>query len=861
MNNLFKKKQSVHTKLMLVLAVTLIVPYLMMSIWSSVFLTSAIKHLNHSTSLSTLKSADSRLYDQLIQHNQVFMGLLSQDLAIKAVGDSLRDYQTLPYTEDLSVQEVQLMDTFRHAKEANPDIAFVFLGMENGDYVEFPTFNPTKAYDPRTRPWYQNTIHTLETQVTQPYQTSITHQLVVSVTQAIETNLGERGVLGYTVEIDTLAKALNEGLRIKDQHFMLINAEGQILVSPYQTSLVLKSVNDLEDSRFKALSEPSDVFVPFVYEGEERRFMVNTYVNPLTGWRLVALYDEEKLLEPVTIIIRVFNTLYFVFLIVILIGISMGVKSFTKPITKIVDIIDRADGAYDDETGELNQFATSKDEIGLIAHAVIKLLNTIKDLIRIEHMDQATRVDPDRGLDISTLSERVLAGAQHMSDELRVTYDELLEHRERLLIATSLTSDAYWELDVLSGQVTINTTFSKQLYQVTDAKQVTLEDLQDLIADPYKGEFLERMDALLHHRTLRFDLPLQLDLPTGDRAWFMCRATGTLSNDAQTLHTVIGVFVDIDEDHRRIDTLNESNTQLELQVLQRTSELTALNEELIATNEDLNNAIALIKENQQEHVRVEKMSAMAIVVAGVAHEVNTPLGISITLASFIKNELSDLKALIDQEKLTKNAINQFLDDAQKSIDILALNLGKTALLVDNLRELQDISDHEHMTLFDVSPTVEEVFHSLKPTLDLKKVTFNLACKKVMSFYGQKSHFSQILTNLIINSVVHGFDADPSNHHIHLKIWKEGRTLHLHYSDTGSGINDEIANRIFDPFFTTKRGKGGTGLGLHIIYNLVVNHYAGSVSYQNNTPHGAKFIIKMQETTLGLEGMRDEVYET
>lgn len=291
-------------------------------------------------------------------------------------------------------------------------------------------------------------------------------------------------------------------------------------------------------------------------------------------------------------------------------------------------------------------------------------------------------------------------------------------------------------------------------------------------------------------------------------------------------------------DKRRIENeIRELNATLEHRVIERTEELQRANEELAYTLETLNKA-------QEELVRSEKLAALGSLVAGIAHELNTPIGNSLMVASTIVDQTRMLAGHYKDNALKRTMLENYLGDAGKAGDILVRNLQRAADLVTGFKQVAVDQTSSQRRKFSVAEVVSEIMLTLWPTL--KKTSFivkqNIPDSLVMDSY--PGPLGQVITNLVNNALLHGFEGRQSGT---VSITGEETAdgwLELTVIDDGIGIPAANLNRIFDPFFTTKLGAGGSGLGLNITHNIVTGILGGRIRVQSEVGTGSTFILTM-----------------
>lgn len=285
-----------------------------------------------------------------------------------------------------------------------------------------------------------------------------------------------------------------------------------------------------------------------------------------------------------------------------------------------------------------------------------------------------------------------------------------------------------------------------------------------------------------------------------------------------------------DFDAMRVEKENEIislNAHLEEKVFERTKELTASLDDLRLT--------------QQQLVEQEKMASLGELVAGVAHEINTPIGVGITAVSYLDESLKRMQEGFESGSLTKADFTNILGSLNESAKIISGNLARAAELVRAFKSVAVDQSSEEARLFDLSDYVHDVLMSLRPKLKRYAHEITVDIPKGIQIYSDPGIFSQIITNFVMNSLNHAFSPEEKGL-IQIGAKVESGTLNLHYSDNGHGIEPDILRRLFEPFVTTKRGQGGSGLGTHIIYNLVTQVLNGKINCDSEIGKGVRFDI-------------------
>jgi signal transduction histidine kinase len=267
-----------------------------------------------------------------------------------------------------------------------------------------------------------------------------------------------------------------------------------------------------------------------------------------------------------------------------------------------------------------------------------------------------------------------------------------------------------------------------------------------------------------------------------------------------------------------------------------------LQKSLHEKNEVLQETVHQLKATQKRLIESEKLAALGNLVAGVAHEINTPIGISVTAASTLSEDTQELVKIYKQGQMKRGHLETFLETAIESSSMILSNLSRAADLISSFKQVAVDQSSELKRRFKLKEYLQEVLNSLVGQLKKTNHTVSLDGDEDFILESYPGAFSQIITNLILNSITHAYEPQQAGQ-IKIKFRVQGKYVHLYYIDNGKGIPPENLDKIFDPFFTTNRSFGNTGLGLHIIYNLVTQQLKGSIDCESRAGHGTKFVIK------------------
>lgn len=280
--------------------------------------------------------------------------------------------------------------------------------------------------------------------------------------------------------------------------------------------------------------------------------------------------------------------------------------------------------------------------------------------------------------------------------------------------------------------------------------------------------------------------------------------------------------------------LQKFSDELEDHVSARTAELAT-------ANRHLRHTLTALRQTQDQLVQAEKMAALGGLVAGLAHEINTPIGNGVTAVSFIEQKQAELAKKYQSDSLKKSDMEEFLSISGEALNLIQLNLSKAVSLIQSFKKVAiDQSTEEHRS-FQMCEYIDDILMSLKPKLKQTAHKIIVDCDKDIIIDSYPSAISQIITNLILNTLTHAYEADQHGT-IKIAVIENYENIQLTYGDDGKGIDAALHKKIFEPFFTTKRGQGGTGLGLHIVYNIVTQKLNGIIKVDSAQGRGTRFLI-------------------
>ncbi|VEL95729.1 signal transduction histidine kinase [Alteromonas sp. 76-1] len=267
-----------------------------------------------------------------------------------------------------------------------------------------------------------------------------------------------------------------------------------------------------------------------------------------------------------------------------------------------------------------------------------------------------------------------------------------------------------------------------------------------------------------------------------------------------------------------------------------------IEDELRKRNAELANSMGNLQLAKDQLVESERMASLGGLVAGITHDVNTPLGVGVTAASFLQERLGNLKTSFEEKSLTTKNMENFINEAEQTANLLLTNLNRASELIASFKQVAVDQTSETEREINLNDYIRDIIKSLKPSFKHSNHEIVVNCPEDLYIRCAPGAIAQIVTNMIVNSLVHGFE-DTNDGKITLDVSADNNTIEMRYRDNGKGLSNDDLDKLFDAFFTTKRGEGGSGLGTHIMYNLVTQSLSGHIEAQSKPGDGLQYTIR------------------
>ncbi|WDE13642.1 tetratricopeptide repeat protein [Thalassomonas haliotis] len=403
----------------------------------------------------------------------------------------------------------------------------------------------------------------------------------------------------------------------------------------------------------------------------------------------------------------------------------------------------------------------------------------------------------------------------------RKALNEIKIVKERLKLALWGSGDELWDWNLINHQVTrINHTQNVALPVHYPDNDFSL--LKEIV-HPDDYEQLSHLLAqyILDHQGY-YQACYRVKCQNGDWMWLLDRGKAVEFDAQGNVTRITGTLRDISELKSHEQALIKLNEELELRVNERTSALKS-------SNQALQDKIKELKTLQLSLVEIEKMASLGRVVSGIAHEINTPIGITITAVSVLKELTENFNDRFITQKLTRSEMKSFVQNLQSSCELIENNVARSSALIQTFKQVAVDQSSESAKRFDLEENIKRAFTGFSSQLTLGQHSYTITCPDTITMFSYPDSLIQVMEILIENSIFHGFE-DSQHGNITLALKQNQNRVFIDYRDNGQGIGQENIEHLFEPFHTTKRNKNFTGLGLHIAYNQVTQRLKGSIVY-------------------------------
>ncbi len=409
----------------------------------------------------------------------------------------------------------------------------------------------------------------------------------------------------------------------------------------------------------------------------------------------------------------------------------------------------------------------------------------------------------------------------------------LAESEARLKLALWGSGNELWDLDLRSRHLRRDNPLPTIADRTQDVEDYTV--LRGALHPDDEAHFVSALIAHLKAESQYLDVTYRARDPDDQWRWFRLRARVVERDGDGRAVRIVGTNEDIHEAKLHEIALETLNRELDQRVRERTADL-------MVANRNLTQTIKQLKLTQGELVEAEKMAALGGLVAGVAHEINTPLGVAVTAASHVDGELARIDKRLGASELTRSDIESFLATARDGMRFILRNLDRAARLIGSFKQVAVDQSSDELRAINLRDYLDEILTSLHPALKRTRHQVIVECADDLALVTYPGAIYQIIVNLVMNSLTHAWGEGVAGQ-IRIAAKRDGADIVVTYVDNGRGMSEETRRRAFEPFFTTRRGQGGSGLGLHIVWNLATARLRGAINCDSAPGLGVRFELR------------------
>ena len=439
---------------------------------------------------------------------------------------------------------------------------------------------------------------------------------------------------------------------------------------------------------------------------------------------------------------------------------------------------------------------------------------------------------------------RIIRENREYKEELEHLVQErtqALKHSEtQLKLALESANEGMWDFNPQTGEAYYSPRWFTMLGYAPDAFPHTEETWFELV-HPDDRPLVKKVNELHQRYGQNYEVEFRMKANNGEYRWIASRGKVVEWDEHGKPIRMIGTHTDVTRRKKIEEELRILNEELEQRVAKRTAELEALLETVTRT--------------QKQLIQSEKLAALGGLVAGVAHEINTPIGVGVTAASHLQLKTRELVSLYQAGTMKRSELEQYLKVSEESSDMILANLYRAADLIRSFKQVAVDQSSEEKRQFKLKEYLHDILLSLGPKLRNTEYEVVVLCPDNLIITSYPGVFSQILTNFIMNSLLHGFEESGQGK-MTIEVSVTHERLRLVYSDNGQGISEEHLPKIFNPFFTTRNVQKSSGLGMFVVYNLVTQKLQGTITCESQVGVGTTFVLDIPCSPTNNDGITE-----
>ena len=755
---------------------------------------------------------------------------LSSPLRITEMLSSVVEHESLYASEDASQIESILLKTAREYQTVLPQISVIAYGGENLNFVGIrlnddgsnslmlkdsrtegmlniyggPTLQSEPLasypnYDPRIRPWYAPIYESTLPQWSEIY-VNYDEKKEVTISSIVPV-LTDQNIIKGAMTIDVKLSRINDFLKadqtIGSGIIYIVDDQWRVIAHSTDADNIAAEVTDDNPTGLLLASEIGNLTMK-----ESVSFLIGK--NKFNG----GIYNTKILGDKTYISVA-------------------EIKGVQNLGWRIISVIPESDLMGDVITRQyvillitiLAAFIFSF-AVYLLLNKIIKPILSVADVVKNYELGE-TSTEPLSHIDNFIMETEVFIHSfEAMSRRLNETFMKLSNSEEQYRSLIENSDEMIISLSSEGRLLSVNTKFEINIGK--SRSELMGRTVTEFIENEHDRENWEKWIHKAIETGEKFESTLSIYDVHGKMVYFIVNMV-PIPNSNDTLLCTFSDITELINAQKELDHLHvQERTTLEQLVTERTQELEFAMRELLER---------------------EKLASLGSLVSGIAHEINTPLGVAVSAASYVDTVTHENHRKLDDGTLTKNGLTQFMQNVTEGLEIMTSNLSRAATLVNSFKQISVNQTYEAISTFKLREYLEMILISLKHELKVKKVDVKINCPDTLTITSYQGALTQVFTNLIMNALTHAFENMDTGE-INIDIEDDAHRIHIHFTDHGAGISEEHVGRIFEPFFTTKRGSGGSGLGLNIVYNIITNKLEGKITCHSKIGIGTTFDVEL-----------------
>ncbi|NOU49446.1 PAS domain-containing protein [Pseudoalteromonas sp. JBTF-M23] len=438
-------------------------------------------------------------------------------------------------------------------------------------------------------------------------------------------------------------------------------------------------------------------------------------------------------------------------------------------------------------------------------------------------------------LTILLIAMLVMRARQKRYQQVIRANKKMQDLQQRLELSLWASGDELWDWHITQSTIYRHSVSPRVDYGMTQTR-MTLDDIGRFVHPNDCMYLKEKVQTCISGDAQSYEIAIRVKDLDGNWAWVLDRGKVVKRDEGGQAIRIAGALKDIAQLKEHENALQTLNEQLEIKVAMRT-------DELYKKNQKLEQAMMELKHTQDELIESEKMASLGSLVAGIAHEINTPLGVALTALTYNEESMQKVAKKLKSKTLSQKDLNKSLEEQAQGYQLIFRNLDRAQNLIGNFKQVAVDQSSEVCRKINLKSYVKDIFTSLEPLIKGKNIDLQIVGGEDFELTTYAGAIYQILTNLLNNSVIHGFENQASGIVI-VALRHDEQFWYVNYQDNGVGMSGEMLKTIFDPFVTSKRSQGGCGLGMHIVYNLVTQLLKGEIRCFSKPGEGMEVNIKV-----------------